>query len=273
MQVLRSDPRIQAHRAEDRPGVGSDRLSEVGYLVHEAKLRGEESVGGVLSELGAAGAHPNHRHDPRCGPVAAEEIFALDDAAVEPLNEIAGLLRSADDDAVWEQCVVHGTSLTQELWVGDDPLVPQGTVLKTVARTDRNGRAQEYERALLGERAYLDRRVVDLGEVGTSVVAHRRADRHDDDVGERDIAGIADEPDPHLFQQLCESRFLQRILAVAPALESRSITLHAGDAMTQVGEHDRRDGSDVSRSHDCDTQRLPVRGSCRVTRGGWLCTL
>src|SRR5207244_11197743 len=114
MQILRSDPRIQAHRAEDRSGVGSDRLGEVGYLVHEAKLRGEESVGGVLGELGAAGAHPNHRHDPWCGPVAAEQIFAFDDAAVEPLNEIASLLRSADDDAGWQPCVRPGTTPTPE---------------------------------------------------------------------------------------------------------------------------------------------------------------
>ena len=59
LQEVRPDALVEAHAVGDRAHVGADLLADVGDLVDEGDLGGQEGVGGVLDHLrgGHAGAH------------------------------------------------------------------------------------------------------------------------------------------------------------------------------------------------------------------------
>ena len=56
MQELRADAVVEADAARDLLHIGADALAEVGDLVDEGDLGGEERIGGVFDELGGAAA-------------------------------------------------------------------------------------------------------------------------------------------------------------------------------------------------------------------------
>jgi hypothetical protein len=55
VEELRADALVGAHALADAVDVGAVGLAEVGHLVDEGDLGGEEVVGGVLDHLGAQG--------------------------------------------------------------------------------------------------------------------------------------------------------------------------------------------------------------------------
>src|SRR5262249_58739335 len=61
VQELRSDPVVQSDSARDLLNVGADLLGEIGDLVDEGNLGGEESVGRILDELGRTAVGEEYR--------------------------------------------------------------------------------------------------------------------------------------------------------------------------------------------------------------------
>ena len=86
LQELRPDPVVQAHPARDLDDVGAGLLADVGDLVDEGDLRGQEGVGGELDHLraGDVGAHERR----------VERRVELDDRVARPVAVVA------DDHAV-----------------------------------------------------------------------------------------------------------------------------------------------------------------------------
>ncbi|GJD94934.1 hypothetical protein OCOJLMKI_2141 [Methylobacterium iners] len=184
MQELRADAVVEPDAAGDLLHVGADLLAEVGDLVDEGDLGGQEGVGRVLGELGRAPA----RHQDR----RLVEVERTVDLAHH--LRLAGAL-GTDDDAIGPLEVGDRRALAQELGVrhhGDLGLGPHlaDDALDLVAGADRHGRLGDHHR-VAGERLPdLAGRGVDVGEVGKAVAAAgRRADRDEHGVGARDRLG------------------------------------------------------------------------------------
>ena len=109
VQEVAADAAVEA----DPPGhvlhVGAEPLAEVGDLVDEGDLGGEEAVGGVLDELRRLQRGEEHRRlDEEERPVE------------RPHDRPRPLALGADDHAVGAHEVLDGRALAQELRVRDD---------------------------------------------------------------------------------------------------------------------------------------------------------
>ena len=144
--------------------VGAGLLADVGDLVDERDLRGEERVGGELDHLraGDVGAHERR----------VERRVELDDRVAGPVAVVA------DDDAVGVQEVLDRRALLEELGardVAEAVLALLGEdALDRRAGADRDGRLH-HERVVVGRGHRVDDRV-DGAEVGVAGVRRRRAD-------------------------------------------------------------------------------------------------
>ena len=108
-QEAEADPLVVADPAPDLVDVGAVGLAEVGHLVDEADLGGQQAVGDVLGHLGALGRHDQER------PVGAEERGV---ELAEPLADLGPA--DADDDAVGLVEVVDRRPFLEELGVAGD---------------------------------------------------------------------------------------------------------------------------------------------------------
>src|SRR5882762_1593734 len=176
------DPWVQRHRAEYRRCVRADGVRDIRNLVHEAELRREEAVRGVLGQLRAPGAHPEQRSRSVLAR-ATWQISPFNDLSVEFFDRALRLGRPSGDDSVGEESVVQCLTLTQELRIRHNAQAPKNAVLETVARPYRNRGPDNDHSAVRSQRPDLSRRGVKLGEVRPAVLVHRRAYRDDDDLG------------------------------------------------------------------------------------------
>ena len=108
-EEVEADPLVVADPAPDVVDVGAVGLAEVGHLVDEADLGGQQAVGHVLGHLGALGRHDQER------PVGAEERGVQ---LVQPLGDL--LAADADHDAVGLVEVVDRGAFLEELGVAGD---------------------------------------------------------------------------------------------------------------------------------------------------------
>src|SRR5437867_12121646 len=99
------DPRIQGHRTEHRGGVSPDGLSDIGDLVDEAELRGEEAIRGVLGQLRAPSAHPEQGNR-TLRARASRKILSVDDPPIQLLDHPPRLRRPAADDTIGKDRVM-----------------------------------------------------------------------------------------------------------------------------------------------------------------------
>ena len=113
-QELRPDAVVEPHPLGDLEHVGAGLLADVGDLVDERDLGGQESVGGELDHLGAGyvGANQLAR--------ALAAVFRGKEGAVELLDRVAGPVAAvADHHAVGVQEIVERRPLLEELGAGD----------------------------------------------------------------------------------------------------------------------------------------------------------
>ena len=118
MQKLAADAVVEADAAGDLLHVGADLFGEIGDLVDEGDLGGEEGVGRVFDQLRRA---PLGEQDRR--PVEIER-------PVELAHHVArALVGAADHDAIGMLEVADGGALAQELRIGDHREVGFGPCL------------------------------------------------------------------------------------------------------------------------------------------------
>ena len=116
MQELVADATVRTDRRRHFLHVGADRLAEIGYLVDEADLHGEEGVRRVLGELGRFAAY---EHDKR---------IAQGERLVEAIHQSLGaLFVAADQHAVGMGEIVDRRAFAQELRVRADGEIGVGT--------------------------------------------------------------------------------------------------------------------------------------------------
>ena len=108
MQEFRADAVVEPDAARDLLHVGADLFAQIGDLVDEGDLGGEEGVGRVFDQLGGA---PVGEHDRR-----AVEI----ERPVELGHHLArALVLGADHDAVGTLEVLDGGAFAQEFRIRD----------------------------------------------------------------------------------------------------------------------------------------------------------
>ena len=147
LQELRPDAVVEAHAAGDLDHVGAGLLADVGDLVDERDLRGQERVGGELDHLGALDVRA---HDRR-----VERRVELGHRVARPVAVVA------DDDAVGLEEVLDRRALLEELGAGDvaEALLAllAERALDVVAGAARHGRLH-HQRVAVGRRASRRRR-------------------------------------------------------------------------------------------------------------------
>ena len=181
MQELVADAPVGADRRRHLLHIGADRLAQIGDLVDEADLHGEEGVGGIFGELGRFPAHEHHRR------------VAQGERLVQALHEVLRpVVVAADQHAVGMREIVDGRALAQELRIGADreigvgpePLEPP---LDLAAGADRHRRFGADDGEALEMRSKLLDRLKHEAQIGMAVAApHRRADREEHEVGTAD---------------------------------------------------------------------------------------
>ena len=242
LQEVRPDAVVETHAVGHRAHVGADGLADVGDLVDERDLGGQEGVGRVLDHLGGghAGAHDG-------GLDAGEE--RLDLVAV-------GVAIRADHDAVGVQHVVDGGALAQELGVGDvaDRRRPGRLQLgdDMLAGADRH-RALHDQQALAVVGDDLAHDALDARQVG---VARRRGRRVDGDeqhagaLAELVVGGREREPLASVGHELFEAGLVDRHATVAQGRDLGLVDVEADDLMAEVSDAHRRHQAHVPDSDD-----------------------
>ena len=148
-----------------------DRLAQAGHGVDEAELGGQEGVGGVLDRLGRRRVGDQQR-----GMGAGEQL-------AHPGRR--GLVVRTDHDALGMQAVGHRRALAEELRVRH-----HRDVVASEHPLDHQGRADRHRRLVHDDRSRAARwgaisagHRLDEGEVGRAVVALRRGNAEEDELG------------------------------------------------------------------------------------------
>ena len=230
----------------DLDHVGAGLLADVGDLVDERDLRGQERVGGELDHLGALDVRAHDRRVER---------------RVELGHRVAGPVAVvADDDAVGLEEVLDRRALLEELGAGDvaEALLAllAERALDVVAGAARHGRLHD-QRVAVGRGHRVDDGV-DGREVGVARVGRRRADGDEQQArvlervrevrGEVQAVAVARD-------EVLEARLPDRDPALLEALDLLRVDVDAVDVGAQLREARRGDEADVPRADHAD--RLP----------------
>ncbi len=250
-EELAADPSVGSDAVDHGGDVGADRFAHRGDRVDEGDLHRQEAVGRVLDRLGRRRVGDQHRRV---------------DVGVElghPLG--GGPIGAADHDPIGVQEVGDRRAFAEELGVGHDEHV--GALqcpLDHERRADRNRRLVDHDGAGLQHGRDLARRLLDVRQVGTAVVALRRRHAQEHDVGlgggrlgaEHEVepscgTGVADD----LIEAVLDDRD-------PPAVEQLDLALvdvTADDVVSEVGETGTRGESDVAGADDAETDRWGAR--------------
>ena len=102
---MTADARVEAHALRDLEHVGAGLLADVGDLVDERDLGGQEGVGRELDHLGARDVGADER--------GVERLVQLDDGVAGPVAVVA------DDHAIWLEEILQRRAFLEELGTGD----------------------------------------------------------------------------------------------------------------------------------------------------------
>ena len=254
MQELAADAVVQAHAARHVIHVGAGALAQIGDLVDEGDLGGEEGVGRVFDQLRGAAADIKHR---RGVQIKRPVDFGHHGAR--------RFIVAADDDAVRVLEIVDRRAFAQEFRVGDDvhvgfrPHVAQDA-LDLVAGADRHGRFGHHHRRGRQKRRDLAHGAIDVAQIGVTIAAaRRRADRDEDRVGLVDAVGPGGKRKPLLRHvgrhEIGEARLEDRNFAAPERSDPAGILVDAGDVMPEIGETSSRDKADITGADHGDAHK------------------
>ena len=265
LQELGADAVVQAHPLGHLDHVRARLLADVGDLVDEGDLRGQEGVGGELDHLGRRDVGADEVARRLAAELGAQErAVELDDRIPRPVVVVA------DDDPVGAHEVADGRALLEELGarhVAEPGLAALAEdALDALPRAGRHGALHDERVAVGGRHRVHDR--VHGGEVGVAGVGGRRADRHEHEARVvqrvRDVRGevqaLAVARD-HLRQ----AGLVDGDLAVPQARDLRLVDVDAEDVVAELGEARRADEAHVAGADDAD--RLAF-GSAHEAREG-----
>ncbi len=158
-----ADAGVIAHAQHDVVDVGADLFAEVGHLVDEGQLGGQEGVGGVLDEFGRDGVA-----DDDGGGEFGVEARHLDGGVV---------VGAADDDPVGVQEVMDRGAFAEELGVRDDcDVVAPDDVVDHRGGADRDRGLVDDDRPGRQDGADLGGGRFEIGQVGRAVGTRRGGD-------------------------------------------------------------------------------------------------
>ena len=273
-----ADARVGTDTMADHLDVGADALGDVRHFVHEADLRGQHGIGGVLGQLGRTHVH---HHD--AFVVAVER-------RVQALHQLQRRgVGGADHDAVRTHAILDGIAFLEEFGVRNH--VERDVhaafrqhfgdrVANLVGRADRHrGLVDDDDRTfqVAADRAGDRQHVL---QVGAAVFVRRRTDGDEDDLAMFDrrgsIGGESDAPrrvvgQHHLFQ----ARLVDRDDATIEAVDLGRVDVDADDLVAHLGEAGTGDQADIAGAengyaHDGSAD------SCRAANGSppriiWRC--
>ena len=249
LQELRADPVVEAHALGDLDHVGAGLLADVGDLVDERDLRGQERVGGELDHLGALDVRAHERR--------VERRVEVDDRVAGPVAVVA------DDDAVRVQEVLDRRALLEELGAGD---VGEALALLGEQPLDRRAgadRARSTSSPARGGRRRASPRRRRARRRGRRRPSRSAACRRRRTAGARARARRA-----RSVEKCRRSRWRStssarpglpdRDAALLEALDLGLVDVDAPDVVAELGEAGGGDQADVARADDPDG--LSVRG-------------
>ncbi len=257
VQELGADAVVEADAARHFLDVGAGALGEIGDLVDEGDLGGQERIGRVLDQLGGAPARVHDR-----GLVEIERPIDLRD-------HLAGaLVLGADHDAVGMLEITDRGALAQEFRIGGNHHIGVRIGLgddafDIVAGADGHRRLGDDDGEVLDVFSDLARGGVHVAEVGVAVAAsRRRADRDEHGVCRGDcVAQIEAEIEPAgggvAGDQFVEAGLVDRDLTLLQGGDLGGVLVDAGDVMAEVGETRARHQSHISRSDHCNAHTGP----------------
>jgi hypothetical protein len=248
VEEARPDPSVVAHALGDQLHVGADPVADLGDLVDEGDLGGQERVRGVLDHLGGA-------------PVAGHDRAA--EPLVQPGDGLGrGQLGRADDDAVRREEVLERRALAQELGVGDDPdrpraAVPVEPLLDAVAGTGWHGALDRDDRALAQQRRQRlggAPQEAQVGLTGRPLGRRHGQEHHIRRRHGRFVVGRELEPLGRAVpgDQLGQTGLVDRHLAALEPRDPVGEDVEPDDQVAQLGQAGGGDEPDVAEPHDGD---------------------
>ncbi len=257
MEEFSADAPVQADAARHVLHIAADLLAQIGHLVDEGDLGGEEGVGGVFDQLGAFAAGEQDRR-----------LVQIERAVDLPHHLPRPVAVAADDDAVGPPEILDRRSLAQEFGVRGHVELRLGIavaddLLDLAAGADRHGRFGHHHGVAVERRGDLARRRIDIGEVGMAVAAAAgRAHRDEDGVGAGDRGtdiGLEFQPSgPDIgLDHLVEAGLVDRDLAAAQGSDLVGHLVDADHVMAEFRETGARNQADIPRADHCDAHNLP----------------
>ncbi len=276
MEELIADTPVGADGGRHLLYVRADFFTQVGNLVDEADLHGEECICGILGKLGRLAAHEDHRR------------IAQAQRLVNTLHcRLRTRLVHAHQDTVRMGEVLDCRALSQKLRVGANREVGIGaqfaqTPLDFPAGADGNRRFCRHDGEPGQMRRDLRDRLIHVTEVGVTVApAHRRADRKKDEVRvahrTRDFGGEFQPARAHIaFDKFFKTRLIYRHAPGENAADFIFVLVYAMDVPAKIGETGRGHEPDVARPNHADLQTHSPDGYAGASpslcaRDGWRC--
>ncbi len=249
MQEFAADPAVEPDAAGDILNVGPHRLAQIGHLVDEGDLRGEEGVGRIFDQLGGFDRGEDDRR------------FEQVERPVKRAQDGAGMFAvGADHDAVGTHEIGDRRAFAQEFGVGRDIEAGRRQRLFQNAAdpatgADRHGRFGDDHRPLV---AVLLQCLADFGgggeyiaEIRMAVAATRRRANRDEyriGAGHRrfEVGREAQPPRRHVAgDQLVETGLVDRHLAARQPFDLSGILVDAGDGHPEFRKARSRDEADI----------------------------
>lgn len=234
LEELGADTGVHADGAGNLIDIGAGGLADGGNGVDGGNTLGKERVGDELGELG--------RPD-----VGLEDALLGDPVVVDIGEDLAGLAAglvhgSTDEDTVRLVEVVHGSSLSEELRVGQDIEAGLSCAVEdggdSLGRLDGNSRLLDNNLGGLGDGCNLTGSELPVGEVGGTAGANsnllrRGVDGDEDDVslldslvnlgGEEQVLATAG------LDDLVKTRLVDRKVVGVPGVNTRLRKVNNGD--------------------------------------------
>src|SRR5215207_4371008 len=258
--------------------VCADQLAEVGDLVYEADLGGQEGVCSVLDHLRARQVRGYERYCDLGTGVPFRGEALLHYRGVQGSKGVEGLPGvRPHHHAIREEGVVDGAALPQKLWVGSYPELGSLAARLFYAITDQRGNVvgashryralvDDDQRVLAGRRcaeraAYRTRHVGHVREVRRSVAALWRADGHEEDVRPsydliQPLGAGKSEPSCAPGYELLQARLVEGDLSLSEVFHSLVIVVQAYHLVPDVSQAGARGKPDVTRANDTHLRLL-----------------
>jgi len=236
MEELRADAPVEADAAGNVLHIGTCFFADIGHLVDEGDLRGEESVGRIFRKL--------------CGAPVGEEDrrFVEIERTVKRAHEfLCAFVLDADDDTVRALEIVDGRALAQKFRIGGHGEIGAGRRafddrFHFVRCPDWHGRFRHDDSVPGHGGGDFLRGGVDIGKVRMTVASPGRCADGDED-GIRILyrsVKIGREGKPSrksvAINENIETRFVDGNLAPVEGLDLRSVLVDAGDCMAEIGK-------------------------------------